>query len=54
MPRKPSKKEINRFLEGMEYAAKIASETSRGCQEALKIRREARTLQLLNERKARA
>lgn len=47
--KKPSQKEINSFLAGMEHAAKQVSETSRGYQEALKIRRERRTLQLLNE-----
>lgn len=48
---KPSQKEISAFLQGMEWAAQQITETPRGCQEALKIRREARTLQLLNERK---
>lgn len=46
----PDQKQIDAFLQGMEYAAKQITNTKRGCQEALKIRREARTLQLLNER----
>ncbi len=48
----PSKKEIKSFLDGMEYAAQQISKTSRGYQEALKIRREMQTLNLMNERKA--
>lgn len=47
---KPSKKEIEAFLAGMEHAAKQVSETSRGYQEALKIRREAMELELHKER----
>lgn len=49
--RKPSEKEIQAFLQGMEHAARQISKTPRGYQEAMKIRREARTLTLLNERK---
>lgn len=48
--RKPTQSEIRAFFEGMEYAARINAETPRGCQEALKVRREARTLQMLNEK----
>lgn len=44
-----SKEQIEAFLHGMDVAAKINAQTPRGCQEALKVRREARTLQLLNE-----
>ena len=49
--KKPTQKQIDAFFQGMEHAARVASQTSRGCKEALKIRREAITLQLLNERK---
>lgn len=48
--KKPSKKEINAFLKGMEHAAKMVSGTTRGHQEALKIRREAMALELMSER----
>lgn len=51
MNKKPSQKEIKAFLQGMEYAARQVSETKRGYQEALKIRREAMTLTMINQRK---
>lgn len=49
--RKPSQKEIRAFMQGMEHAARIAMQTQRGATGALAIRREAVTLNLLNERK---
>lgn len=47
----PSQKEIRAFMQGMEHAARIALQTERGATGALAIRREAITLDLLNERK---
>jgi hypothetical protein len=47
----PSQKEILAFMQGMEHAARIAFQTGSGATGALAIRREAVTLNLLNERK---